>query len=85
MITVYGTTFAQVRDHARHACTTACWLQVVVDIEPIEDNAIRLWLSDGNTINLGPQGLLQVARLRVLTSRNLKSQSRRDRSVPLLY
>jgi hypothetical protein len=35
---------------------------VVVDIKAVEDAGTRLWLSDGSTITLGPEGLVEVAR-----------------------
>ena len=35
---------------------------VVVDIKAVEDTGTRLWLSDGSTITLGAEGLVEVAR-----------------------
>jgi hypothetical protein len=63
MISVYGTTFGQVSEITRGMLVRRlAGFQVVVDIEPIEDNGIRLWLSDGNTITLGQQWLVEAAR-----------------------
>lgn len=35
---------------------------VVVDIAAIGDEGIRIWLNDGSTISLGPEGLVEVTR-----------------------
>jgi hypothetical protein len=63
MISVYGTTFARVSEIARGMLVRRlAGFHVVVDISAIEDNGIRIWLSDGSTITLGPEGLVEVAR-----------------------
>ncbi len=63
MISVYGTTFAQVSEIARGMLVRRlAGFHVVVDIATIEDDGIRVWLSDGSTITLGAEGLVEVAR-----------------------
>jgi hypothetical protein len=63
MISVYGTTFAQVSEIARGMLVRRlAGFYVVVDIKAVEDTGTRLWLSDGSTITLGPEGLVEVAR-----------------------
>jgi hypothetical protein len=63
MISVYGTTFAHVSEIARGMLVRRlAGFHVVVDIRAIEDNGIRIWLSDGSTITLGLEGLVEVAR-----------------------
>ena len=63
MIEIYGTTFARVEEIKRGMLVR--WLagfHVVVDVRSIEDNGVRLWLDDGDTITLGSEGLVEVAR-----------------------
>ncbi len=63
MIEVYGSTFARVTEIKRGVLVR--WLvgfHVVVDVQAVDDDAIRLWLNDGNTITLGRAGLVEVAR-----------------------
>ena len=63
MISVYGTTLAHVSEIARGMLVRRlAGFHVVVDIKSIEDNGIRIWLSDGSTITLGLEGLVEVAR-----------------------
>lgn len=63
MISVYGTTFAQVSEIARGMLVRRlAGFCVVVNIKAVEDTGTRLWLSDGSTITLGPGGLVEVAR-----------------------
>jgi len=63
MISVYGTTFAQVSEIARGMLVRRlAGFHVVVDIKDVEDTGTRLWLTDGSTITLGPEGLVEVAR-----------------------
>ena len=63
MISVYGTTFAHVSEIARGMIVRRlAGFHVVVDTKAIEDSGTRLWLSDGSTITLGPEGLVEVAR-----------------------
>lgn len=63
MIAVYGTTFAHVIEIKRGMLVRRlAGFHVVVDIKPVEDNGVRLWLSDESTITLGPEGLVEVAR-----------------------
>ena len=63
MISVYGTTFAQVSEITRGMLVRRlAGFHVVVDIKAVEDTGTRLWLSDGSTITLGPEGLVEVAR-----------------------
>ncbi len=63
MIEVYGTTFALITEIKLGMLVR--WLasfHVVVDVRSVDDGAIRLWLDDGDTITLGPAGLVEVAR-----------------------
>jgi hypothetical protein len=63
MISVYGTTFAHVSEISRGMLVRRlAGFHVVVDVKSIEDGGVRLWLSDGNTITLGREGLVEVAR-----------------------
>ena len=63
MISVYGTTFAHVSEIARGMLVRRlAGFHVVVDIATIEDDGVRIWLSDGSTITLGPEGLVEIAR-----------------------
>ena len=63
MISVYGTTFAHVREIARGMLVRRLGgFYVVVDIAPFEDDGIRIWLSNGSTITLGRDGLVEAAR-----------------------
>jgi hypothetical protein len=63
MISVYGTTFAYVSEIARRMLVRRlAGFHVVVDIKAVEDTGTRLWLSDGSTITLGAEGLVEVAR-----------------------
>ena len=63
MISVYGTTFAHVSEIARGMLVRRlAGFHVVVDIKAVEDMGTRLWLSDGSTITLGTEGLVEVAR-----------------------
>ncbi|MGA9418361.1 MAG: hypothetical protein WA431_08850 [Candidatus Cybelea sp.] len=63
MISVYGTTFAHVSEISRGMLVRRlAGFHVVVDVKSIEDGGVRLWLSDGSTITLGPEGLVEVAR-----------------------
>jgi hypothetical protein len=63
MIEVYGTTFARITEIRRGMLVRRlAGFHVVVDMNVIEENAIRLWLDDGTTITLGPTGLIEVAR-----------------------
>ena len=63
MISVYGTTFAHVSEISRGMLVRRlAGFHVVVDVRSIEDRGVRLWLSDGNTITLGREGLVEVAR-----------------------
>ena len=63
MIPVYGTTFAQVSEITRGMLVRRlAGFHVVVDIKAVEDTGTRLWLSDGSTITLGGEGLVEVAR-----------------------
>lgn len=63
MISVYGTTFAHVSEISRGMLVRRlAGFQVAVDVKSIEDGDVRLWLSDGNTITLGREGLVEVAR-----------------------
>lgn len=63
MISVYGTTFAHVSEISRGMLVRRlAGFHVVVDVKSIEDGGIRLWLSDGSTITLGWEGLVEVAR-----------------------
>lgn len=63
MIEIYGTTFACATEIKRGMLVR--WLagfHVAVDVQSIEDEAIRIWLDDGNTITLRQGGLVEVAR-----------------------
>jgi hypothetical protein len=63
MIEIYGTTFARATEIKRGMLVR--WLagfHVAVDVQGIEDDAVRIWLDDGNTITLGQAGLVEVAR-----------------------
>ncbi len=63
MISVYGTTFAHVSEISRGMLVRRlAGFHVVVNVKSIEDCGVRLWLSDGNTITLGREGLVEVAR-----------------------
>jgi len=63
MISVYGTTFAHVSEISRGMLVRRlAGFHVVVDIKFIEDDGTRFWLSDGSTITLGPEGLIEIAR-----------------------
>jgi hypothetical protein len=63
MISVYGTTFAHVSEIARGMLVRRlAGFHVVVDTKAIGDSGTRLWLSDGSTITLGPERLVEVAR-----------------------
>ena len=63
MISVYGTTFAQVSEIARGMLVRRlARFHIVVDIKAVEGTGTRLWLSDGGTITLGAAGLVEVAR-----------------------
>jgi hypothetical protein len=63
MISVCGTTFAHVSEIARGMWSgdlpVFMWSSTT---QAIEDSGTRLWLSDGSTITLGPEGLVEVAR-----------------------
>ncbi|MHB8432250.1 MAG: hypothetical protein ACYDCA_01355 [Candidatus Tyrphobacter sp.] len=62
MIEVYGTTLALITEIK--PAMLIRWLaafHVVVDVQQV-DEAIRLWLDNGETITLGPTGLVEVAR-----------------------
>jgi hypothetical protein len=53
MISVYGTTTAHVSEIARGMLVRRlAGFHVVVDITAIEDDGVRIWLSDGSTISL---------------------------------
>jgi hypothetical protein len=63
MVEVYGTTFARVEEIKRGMLVRRlAGFHVVVDVRVIEDNAVRLWLDDGDTITLGSEGLVEVAQ-----------------------
>jgi hypothetical protein len=63
MISVYGTTLAQVSEISRGMVVRRlAGFHVVVDIKAIEDGGTRFWLSDGSTMTLGPEGLIEIAR-----------------------
>jgi hypothetical protein len=63
MLSVYGATFAHVSEIARGMLVRRlAGFHVVVDIKAVEDIGTRLWLSDGSTITLGAEGLVEVAR-----------------------
>jgi hypothetical protein len=63
MLSVYGTTFAHVSEIARGKLVRRlAGFHVVVDIKAVEDTGTRLWLSDGSTITLGAEGLVEVPR-----------------------
>ncbi|HET6276260.1 MAG TPA: hypothetical protein VFE16_10065 [Candidatus Cybelea sp.] len=63
MISVYGTTFAHVSEISRGMLVRRlAGFHVVVDVKSIEDGGVRIWLSDGSTITLGCEGLVEVAR-----------------------
>jgi hypothetical protein len=63
MISVYGTTFAHVSEISRGMLVRRlAGFHVVVDVKSIEDGGVRLWLSDGNTITLGREALVEVSR-----------------------
>ena len=63
MISVYGTTFAHVSEISRGMLVRRfAGFHVVVDVKSIEDDGVRLWLSDGSTFTLGDDGLVEVAR-----------------------
>ena len=62
MIEVYGTTLALITEIK--PAMLVRWLagfHVVVDVQQV-DEATRLWLDNGETITLGPTGLVEVAR-----------------------
>jgi hypothetical protein len=63
VIEVYGTTLALITEIK--PAMLVRWLagfHVVVDVQRVDDGAIRVWLDDGDTITLGPTGLVEVAR-----------------------
>jgi hypothetical protein len=63
MIEVYGTTLALITEIK--PAMLVRWLaafHVVVDVHGVDDGAIRLWLDNGDTITLGPSGLVELAR-----------------------
>ena len=63
MISIYGSTFARVSEITRGMLVRRlAGFHVVVDIKAVEDTGTRLWLSDGSTITLGAEGLVEVAR-----------------------
>jgi hypothetical protein len=63
MISVYSTTFAHVSEISRGMLVRRlAGFHVVVDVKSIEDGGVHLWLSDGSTISLGRDGLVEVAR-----------------------
>ena len=63
MIEVYGTTFASVREvKPGMLVRRLASFQVVVDVRTLEEDGVRLWLDDGNTITIGPKGLVEIAR-----------------------
>jgi hypothetical protein len=63
MIEVYGTTFACVGKIKRGVLVRRlAAFHVVVDVRVIEEHAVRLWLADGDTVTLGSEGLIEVAR-----------------------
>jgi hypothetical protein len=63
MIEAYGTTFARLDEVKRGTLVRRpAGFRVVVDVRPIEDGGVRLWLGDGGTITLGSEGLVEVAR-----------------------
>ena len=63
MIEIYGTTFARIDEIKRGTLVRRlAGFHVVVDVRSIEDNGVRLWLNDGETITLGLEGLVEVAR-----------------------
>ncbi|MFY9664352.1 MAG: hypothetical protein WAK19_07850 [Candidatus Cybelea sp.] len=63
MISVYGTTFAQVSKIARGMLVRRLpGFHILVDIKAVESTGTRLRLSDGSTMTLGPEGLVEVAR-----------------------
>jgi transposase len=54
MIEVYGTTFACVGEIKRGMLMRRlAGFHVAVDVRPIEDNGVRVWLNDGGAITLG--------------------------------
>jgi hypothetical protein len=62
MIKVDGMTLACIREIKRGMIVRRLsGFHVVVDIRTIEEDAVRLWLDDGNTITLGAKGLVEVA------------------------
>ena len=63
MIEVYGTALALVTE-IRPAMLVR-WLgrlHVVTDVQRVDEGANCLWLGSGDTITLGPTGLVEVAR-----------------------
>jgi hypothetical protein len=63
MISVYGTTLAHVSEISRGMLVRRfARFHVVVDVKSIEDDGVRLSLSDGSTFTLGHRGLVEVAR-----------------------
>jgi hypothetical protein len=62
MIEIYGTIFGRITEITRGMpVRRLTGFHVVVDINVIGENAIRLWLDDGSTIMLGSTGLVEVA------------------------
>ena len=63
MIEVYGTTYACVGEVKRGMLVRRlAGFHVVVDVQLIEDDGVRICLDDGATITLGSKGLVEVAR-----------------------
>jgi hypothetical protein len=63
MIEVYSTTLALITEIK--PAMLVRWLaafHVVVDVHGVDDGAIRLWLDNGDTITLGPTGLVEAAQ-----------------------
>ena len=66
MIEVYGTTLALVTEIK--PAMLVRWLagfHVVVDVQRVDDGAIRVWLDDGDTITLGPKRKCKRSKQRV--------------------
>lgn len=63
MIEVCGTTLAHIGEIKRGMLVRRlAGFHVVVDVRTVEEDAIRLWLDDGSTVSLGPEGLIEIAR-----------------------
>ena len=63
MVEIFGTTFALITEIK--PAMLVRWLagfHVVTDVQRVDEGAIRLWLDNGETITLGPTGLVEVAR-----------------------